>query len=137
SVLLLLAAAAWWWVTWPERTARQFIGCLAAREWDEANGMMIPVSPEEYPFFTPFSRLRDIEPDLADSLWPMSNLVGKPRSSADALWARGSYESPDKLRLEVIRGQVKSAEVNFDVIRTGNADRDIVESVWFRLTRNQ
>jgi len=25
SVLLPIAAAGWWWVTWPERTAREFI----------------------------------------------------------------------------------------------------------------
>ncbi len=25
SVLAVLAAAGWWWVTWPERTAREFV----------------------------------------------------------------------------------------------------------------
>ena len=30
SVLAVLAAAGWWWVTWPERTAREFVGRLAA-----------------------------------------------------------------------------------------------------------
>ena len=25
-VLAVLAAAGWWWVTWPERTAREFVG---------------------------------------------------------------------------------------------------------------
>jgi hypothetical protein len=28
SVVAALAAAGWWWVTWPERTAREFIELL-------------------------------------------------------------------------------------------------------------
>jgi hypothetical protein len=30
-VLAVLGACAWWWVTWPERTAREFIETLASR----------------------------------------------------------------------------------------------------------
>jgi hypothetical protein len=28
SMLSVLAAAGWWWVTWPERTAREFVGLM-------------------------------------------------------------------------------------------------------------
>ncbi len=30
SVLAPLGAAAWWWVTWPDRTAREFVELLVA-----------------------------------------------------------------------------------------------------------
>ena len=36
SVLAVLAAAGWWWVTWPERTAREFVALLTERRFDEA-----------------------------------------------------------------------------------------------------
>jgi hypothetical protein len=35
SLLSVLAAAGWWWVTWPERTAREFVDRLAAGDDDE------------------------------------------------------------------------------------------------------
>ena len=40
SVLSGLAASGWWWVTWPERTARQFVDRLAAGEDDKARLMI-------------------------------------------------------------------------------------------------
>ena len=43
SVLAVLAAAGWWWVTWPERTAREFVERLTTvgdeASWKE---MLIP-----------------------------------------------------------------------------------------------
>ena len=36
SVLSVLAAAGWWWVTWPERTAREFVLLIVDQNWDEA-----------------------------------------------------------------------------------------------------
>jgi hypothetical protein len=35
SLLALLSAGTWWWVTWPERTAREFMSMLAAGEYEE------------------------------------------------------------------------------------------------------
>ncbi len=36
SVLAVLGAAGWWWVTWPERTAREFVELLRdGRESEE------------------------------------------------------------------------------------------------------
>ena len=42
SVLAVLAAAGWWWVTWPERTAREFVERLAERDFDRAMSMWSP-----------------------------------------------------------------------------------------------
>src|SRR5437867_2995398 len=40
SALAVLAAAGWWWVTWPERTAREFVELLKAHRADEALRMI-------------------------------------------------------------------------------------------------
>jgi len=40
SVLAVLAAAGWCWVTWPERTAREFVELLATDKVEEARAMM-------------------------------------------------------------------------------------------------
>ena len=39
SVLAVLAAAGWWWVTWPERTAREFVDRLAIKDFEGAKRM--------------------------------------------------------------------------------------------------
>jgi hypothetical protein len=39
SVLAVLAAAGWWWVTWPERTAREFVDLLGSGRRDNARRM--------------------------------------------------------------------------------------------------
>src|SRR5262245_37254839 len=39
SVASVLAAAGWWWVTWPERTAREFVDLVASGDIDAANSM--------------------------------------------------------------------------------------------------
>ena len=48
SVLSVLAAAGWWWVTWPERTAEQFVVLLESGEIDAANAMMFTGSKVSY-----------------------------------------------------------------------------------------
>ena len=40
SVLAVLAAAGWWWVTWPERTAREFVDLMAKGRYEEAREMV-------------------------------------------------------------------------------------------------
>jgi hypothetical protein len=40
SAFLLLATAGWWWVTWPQRTAREFVDCMARGGIDDAMIMM-------------------------------------------------------------------------------------------------
>src|SRR3989442_1791458 len=42
SALLILTAAAWWWVTWPERTAREYVELMAAGKRDEADRLIRP-----------------------------------------------------------------------------------------------
>ena len=39
SVLAVLAAAGLWWVTWPERTAREYIALMAEEKFDATRAM--------------------------------------------------------------------------------------------------
>ena len=48
SVLAVLATAGGWWVTWPERTAMKFADLLAAKKWDDAIRIMVPLSEIEF-----------------------------------------------------------------------------------------
>jgi len=43
SVLSVLAAAGWCWVTWPERTAREFLDLMRENRRDDAKAMMVPI----------------------------------------------------------------------------------------------
>ena len=41
-VLAVLASAGWWWVTWPERTAREYVDLLYEHRIADANRMLVP-----------------------------------------------------------------------------------------------
>ena len=41
SVLAVLLAAGWWWVTWPERTASEFVSLVAREDFEAANAMIV------------------------------------------------------------------------------------------------
>ena len=45
SGLAVLAAAGWWWVTWPERTAREFLRMIAGKRIEDADKFVLS-SPE-------------------------------------------------------------------------------------------
>ena len=42
SVLSVLVAAGWWWVTWPERTAREFVELIRDERVEDALAMIQP-----------------------------------------------------------------------------------------------
>ena len=46
-LLPVLFAAGWWWVTWPERTARRFVGLVAAGDVDGARAMFDEQEPSD------------------------------------------------------------------------------------------
>ena len=146
SVLAVLAAAGWWWVTWPERTACRFLDCLAARNFDEADEMMIPVPRESATVYRPPSELGQREgPRLEWRFeWHRPSLRTKARTWSDVFAARGSFvfpavpaEARNEARLEVERGRVKFADLDFQAINRGIADHDIVETVRIWLGKNQ
>jgi hypothetical protein len=60
SLLAVLAAAGWWWVTWPDRTARQFVELIAAGNLEQAQSMMGP--PETIVLFPP-RNWSEVEPE--------------------------------------------------------------------------
>jgi hypothetical protein len=42
SVVAALSAAGWWWVTWPERTARQFVELMSQSKIDQNDRFALP-----------------------------------------------------------------------------------------------
>jgi hypothetical protein len=40
SMLAVLAAPGWWWITWPERTAREFVHLVTQRDFDGIHEML-------------------------------------------------------------------------------------------------
>ena len=69
SVLAVLAAAGWfgwWWVTWPERTAREFVEFLRTGKADEARAMMgddLKVRPVKRPLVPVPRNWSDVQPE--------------------------------------------------------------------------
>ena len=99
SVLTPLAAAGWWWVTWPERTAREFVALVGTGRLDEAE-RMVRVTPG-----MPFPRvlLQHSRPE-----WNQANLGPGHRTLSDLALARQDFEIPPgcHVMLTVERGTV-------------------------------
>ena len=99
SVLLVLAATAWWWVTWPERTAREFVELIAAHKWDEAR-RMIRSAP------TPRPAWIVLEPELDSPGWAPWKIQPASRTLWDVLCARQQFQLREGQRIEVERGTI-------------------------------
>jgi len=101
SVLSVLAAAGWWWVTWPERTAREFVALMAAGRGKEADKM------QRQPIGTPIHFWSVME---ADS-WKDSQLVPSSRTPLDFLRGRQEFNvlGPDD-QFAVERGVVRGLD---------------------------
>lgn len=77
SILGVLAAAGWWWVTWPERTAREFVHRLDKTDInknDQSWRDMVPGGGDR----TGFKRLLSLYPSAADEGGTIVRL--RPRS---------------------------------------------------------
>src|SRR5262245_60481821 len=71
SVLALPGAAAWWWVSWPDRTARQFVERMTSdqndRSWIKlmvrpADFGSVKMSYDPYNTLKPPEDWRDVQP---------------------------------------------------------------------------
>lgn len=77
--LSLLMAIAVWWVTWPDRTAREFVQLMAQGQYEAATRMVRSADAE-------WSSLPDREKDGA--LWREPALTLEPRTVADCFYGR-------------------------------------------------
>ena len=78
-VLGVLAAAGWWWVTWPERTAREFVELVADGKLEVARRRLY-LEPD-----TIVSQVHTI------SAWENTKMEGLPRSAGDMLRRRQKF----------------------------------------------
>ena len=80
SVLAVLAAAGWCWVTWPERTAREFVDLMDQKNFDEIRELLSSAD------FAPYSiddALEVIREESAD----MSSDGSLSLRSAESSWS--------------------------------------------------
>jgi hypothetical protein len=99
SLLSVLAAAGWWWVTWPERTAREFVALLAERRFDEAltyvNGS--PGEGEEFCIY-----------QFSEEAWQVSKITLDRRTALDVICGRQTVVILPELNvaIDVERGKI-------------------------------
>ena len=92
SVLAVLVAAGWWWVTWPERTAREFVRAWNSEaDFDEVDTYL---SMELRRFFenTPPSKLRDVAAKKFGLSDQMNKLVSRPQPPDLKPWSRSLFD---------------------------------------------
>ena len=95
-VLAVLAAAGWWWVTWPERTAQEFVSLWKQGKGEEAETMLTGDSVTT----THFARaMRRVIEDY--------NLELEPPSAVDVIRGRRRFTLPLFAEYEVERGRLR------------------------------
>jgi len=122
SVLAVLAAAGWWWVTWPERTAREFVALIREGHLEQANRILTPGNTS--PFLTDSMRKR-VRCEVIPQTW-LEVIIGRQKFwFFDGDW-------PLIPQFEVERGKVRRADpfargkLVLDV--DGDGDLDILVS---------
>lgn len=86
-----------WWVTWPDRTARDFLACVAAGQFNEANAMLepgarwVPESELSTQFCFPTNQCVRFTP--ADWAWWCrdANVSFEPRTNDEFLHGRRRF----------------------------------------------
>src|SRR5262245_3647686 len=100
SVVSALALGGWWWVTWPERTAREFLSLMSQGTIDDAKAMLA-VEPcfrgTQYP----------IGRDEGSITWQISRCIAQPRTASDILYGR------QRFKLTVVKG-LDAAVINVE-----------------------
>lgn len=95
SVFALSSAGAWWWVTWPVRTAREFVTLVENLEWELANDMVTP-DAQKNAHWIEYERV-----DTED-LWSIGLLFPNQRSLTDILCARQTFGIGDHVNMFVV-----------------------------------
>jgi hypothetical protein len=101
SALTLLGAGAWWWVTWPERTAREFIERLGAQDWDGAERMIAYQGTEN-------SKFARTAPRFVDGKVSWTKTTPQPQSFTEFVCGRRLYRFGDDLYCQFVaqRGSI-------------------------------
>ena len=99
SGLTVPATAWWWWVTWPERTAREFVELMAAKKFEEVDARL--GWNADY-----ISRV--YAGQVAGEAWKQSNLKGQPCSTFDVITGRQNFKATgsDEILFIIQRGKV-------------------------------
>jgi hypothetical protein len=104
SGLSVLGAAGWWWVTWPERTAQEFVRRITEEDWDVANAMFGPLE------------IRDGWGPLPTGIYfdSFAEFSPEPRSVSDIVIGRSVFSDPHGFGVVVERGHVTTAGMIFE-----------------------
>ena len=112
-VLSVLAAAGWWWVTWPQRTAREFVELVQAgniiearemiwsrdEEWDFRGTGLGARKNEHYPGWLVY---------LSERPLPVTAL---PRTPRDLLNGEQEFSVGRRHTMRIARGRIVSAHL--------------------------
>lgn len=111
SGLAMLAIPGWWWVTWPERTAREFVELIDADKTIEAKKMIL-VREEDW---DPYGRGLGIRKGEFYPGWlvylprrPL-NIAAQPRNFADVSRGEQEFLVGRKHKMRIARGKIISA----------------------------
>lgn len=136
SVAAVLAAAGWWWVSWPERTAREFVERIAAGEFRGAAEMLDP-RPD-----CSFYVIVDVPAGEEQPIWLNSRLRPLPRSFVDVVYARRDFHM-DGMGAEftveknkILKGQSFAYLPFFEIDQSGFGERGRHE-IWRILIRSK
>jgi hypothetical protein len=99
SLVSLPSAGIWWWVTWPQRTARDFIDRLAAGERELAKQMfsLNPTAARRRELFFQYYVPAD---------WRRAEAIPEPRTFPDVVAGRQRFKTVLGWRLAVDFGEV-------------------------------
>ena len=114
SVLAVLAAAGWWWVTWPERTAREFVQLLAMGKRDEAKRMVQSQDPMAA-LLACFLDCHDVWE------WNQSNIQAESRTAWDIIAGRQRIQILYGRHIVVVRGSIPIAEPDWTTLSVEEA----------------
>jgi hypothetical protein len=98
SVLAVFGGGAWWWITWPERTAREFVRLVASHDEAAWKAMLGETDGRRFEVW-----LWSIKSGPPES-W--SSVKRVPRSLSDLLAGRQFFETPSGWGFLVTRGVI-------------------------------
>src|SRR5262245_45038996 len=99
SVLAVVGAGAWSWVTWPERTAREFLDLLVAGRLEEARRMIVQAGHPEDLLEWPDHDYNQVD-------WNLSKLEPLARGMTDVLHGHQRFGFRIGYQVEVVRGRI-------------------------------
>jgi hypothetical protein len=107
SVLAVLGAGAWWWVTWPERTAKEFVDLVCADRLDDARNMLQAPFPDRGPVISLDFTDAVLDPSHGTEHWVNVHVYSKQRDRHEVLLGRQPFTVREAaFEFSVQRGRV-------------------------------